>query len=265
MTAAATNAPDDLRDEPTGMEVDPGLKDAASAPNIVSLRSAINPPEGQRVPAFAINGTVYTIATRPKTNAGLKYIHLARTKGQEIAVDFMLETLLGTEGYQALMDFDDLTEDDLTAVITRPARSCSERSRAQKGSSPQARAGRLGNRPPGRHRVGPVGVPPDPGRGRDGGGGIHGARLPSPGVLRGDGGGSDAAGPGLRRGLPAGSGRSSQQQYERTSAQANNARTADTAPAATPEALAGLNAQLGGGWFSVRKVKAGESPDGGDG
>jgi hypothetical protein len=53
------------------------------------------------------------------------------------------------------------------------------------------------------------------------------------------------------------------QQYERTSGMANKARTADSAPAATPEALAGLNAQLGGGWFSVRKVKAGESPDGG--
>lgn len=51
--------------------------------------------------------------------------------------------------------------------------------------------------------------------------------------------------------------------YERGSAQANKARTADSAPAATAEALAGLNAQLGGGWFSVRQVKA-EPPGGGD-
>lgn len=116
MTATATTEP--LTDAPADFEVDPGLKDAASAPNIVSLRSAINPPEGQRVPAFSINGVVYSILTRPKTNAGLKYIHLARTKGQEIAVDFMLETLLGTKGYQALMDFDDLTEQNLTDVIT---------------------------------------------------------------------------------------------------------------------------------------------------
>lgn len=118
MTATATNAPDLDDDAPAGLEVDPGLKNAGQSPNIVSLRSAINPPEGERIPAFAINGTVYTIATRPKTNAGLKYIHLARTRGQEIAVDFMLETLLGKDGYQALMDFDDLTEKDLTDVIT---------------------------------------------------------------------------------------------------------------------------------------------------
>lgn len=118
MTATATSAPaaDERDDTPGDFEVDPALKEAAG-PNIVSLRSAVNPPQDQRVPAFSINGTVYTIATRPKTNAGLKYIHLARTRGQEIAVDFMLETLLGKEGYQALMDFDDLTEQNLTEVI----------------------------------------------------------------------------------------------------------------------------------------------------
>lgn len=124
MTAAASTAPEmDLReaaqDEYPELRIDPGLKDAGNGgpAKIVSLHSAVNPPENQRIPAFSINGVVYSIATRPKTNAGLKYIHLARTKGQEIAVDFMLETLLGKEGYEALMDFDDLTEEDLTAVM----------------------------------------------------------------------------------------------------------------------------------------------------
>ena len=116
MTATATNDP------ATGMEVDPGLKDAGGTPNIVSLRSAINPPEDERVPAFSINGKTYSILTRPKTNAGLRYVHLARTRGQEIAIDFMLETLLGKDGYQALMDFDDLTEENLTDVINAAAR-----------------------------------------------------------------------------------------------------------------------------------------------
>jgi hypothetical protein len=130
VTATATTEADrDLRDlreaapeEYPELRVDPGLKEAAAGPNIVSLRSAVNAPKGERVPAFSINGRVYTILTRPKTNAGLKYIHLARTKGAEIAVDFMLETLLGTEGYEALMDFDDLTEADLTAVIEAASR-----------------------------------------------------------------------------------------------------------------------------------------------
>ena len=122
MTATATTDLPDLREvageEYPELRVDPGLREAAAGPNIVSLRSAVNPPKNERVPAFSINGEVYTILTRPRTNVGLKYIHLARTKGAEIAVDFMLETLLGTEGYGALMDFDDLTtRRTSTAVI----------------------------------------------------------------------------------------------------------------------------------------------------
>ena len=46
--------------------------------------------------------------------------------------------------------------------------------------------------------------------------------------------------------------------YERNSAQANNARTADHAPPATGGSLAALDMQLGGGWISHRVVK----PDG---
>ncbi len=127
MTATATNTPDtDLREaaqaEYPELRVKDELKDAGNSSNIVSLRSAINPAEGERVPAFAIDGKVYTIATRPKTNAGLKYIHLARTRGQEIAVDFMLETLLGKEGYEALMNFDDLTEAQLEDVMKAASR-----------------------------------------------------------------------------------------------------------------------------------------------
>ncbi len=52
--------------------------------------------------------------------------------------------------------------------------------------------------------------------------------------------------------------------YERNSAAANNARTAQAAPVATGTELAALNAQLGGGWFSVRQVKADGNPAGGD-
>lgn len=103
------------------MQVNPELNGAGD-PKIVSLRSAINPPEDERVPAFSINGQTYSILTRPRVNAGLKYIHLARTKGTEAAIDFMLEVLLGDEGYTALREFDDLTEADLRAVVEAASR-----------------------------------------------------------------------------------------------------------------------------------------------
>jgi hypothetical protein len=123
MVATATT---DLREaapeEYPELRVDPALREVGQAPGIVSLRSAASPAPDERVPAFSINGTVYTIAARTKANTGLKYIHLARTRGQEIAIDFMLETLLGAEGYEALREFDDLTEADLEAVIKAASR-----------------------------------------------------------------------------------------------------------------------------------------------
>jgi len=44
--------------------------------------------------------------------------------------------------------------------------------------------------------------------------------------------------------------------YDSKSAQANNARSADTAPPATAGALAALNASLGMEWFSHKTVPA---------
>jgi hypothetical protein len=115
MTATATN---DIGTG-AGMEVDPALSEAGGAgdPKIVSLRSVKNRAADERIPAFSIDGVTYSILTKPKTNQGLRYIHISRTQGQSAGIDYMLETLLGKDGYQALMDFDDLTEDDLEAVI----------------------------------------------------------------------------------------------------------------------------------------------------
>jgi hypothetical protein len=61
-----------------------------------------------------------------------------------------------------------------------------------------------------------------------------------------------------------GGGQQARRSYERDSPMANNARVARNAPAATPAALAQMNAQLGGGWISHRTVKPDPAP-GGDG
>ena len=133
MTATSKRAADDE----SGMQVDPGLTGSGD-PEIISLRSAVNPDPEKRIPAFSINGVVYTIATKPKTNTGLKYVHLSRTRGPEIAIDYMLETLLGKEGHEALIDFDDLTEDDLTAVLEAASRIMAGSIEAPKGKPKRA-------------------------------------------------------------------------------------------------------------------------------
>ena len=123
MTATATTAPDDLDDDFDDDDEEdfdgvlaPGLEDVGN-PAIISLKSAKNPAKDERVPAYRVNGVLYSILTKPKTNQSLQYLHLARTRGTEIAIDYAMEMLLGTEGYQALREFDDLTEEDLQAVV----------------------------------------------------------------------------------------------------------------------------------------------------
>jgi len=85
-------------------------------PQIPVLRS-VPGREEERAEAFSINGTTYSIALRPRVNTALRYMHVSRVQGTEAGIDYMLGVLLGDEAYEALMAFDDLTEEQLEAVI----------------------------------------------------------------------------------------------------------------------------------------------------
>jgi hypothetical protein len=129
MTATATA--EDL-EVGEGAFLDPALKDAGTQ-KLISLKSAASPPDEVRVPAFRVNGKLYSISAKIRTNQGLQYLHLARTKGSEIAIDFALELLLGVEGYEALRNFDDLTDEDLKAVCEAANRIMTGPAEAPKG------------------------------------------------------------------------------------------------------------------------------------
>ena len=79
-----------------------------------------NPSAG--CPLFSIDEDTYTIAAEAKTNDSLRYLDLMRKKGQEAAIGFMMETLVGPEGWQALQDYDELTDDDLAQIIQAAAK-----------------------------------------------------------------------------------------------------------------------------------------------
>jgi hypothetical protein len=70
----------------------------------------------KRVVLFYINDRPYSIVLKPGVNVGLKYLHLVRTVGENQAMGYLLEKLLGTEGYEALMDYDDLTPEQFESV-----------------------------------------------------------------------------------------------------------------------------------------------------
>jgi hypothetical protein len=67
---------------------------------LVELTSA--PVEEERVPLFSIDGDVYTIPKSVPQGISLEFLRINREMGEAIAVQRLLERLLGPETYAAL-------------------------------------------------------------------------------------------------------------------------------------------------------------------
>lgn len=98
-------------------EIPVGTDSPNDPPKVISLTSKKDREEIKTVPLFSIDGKEYSAPAEVPLNVGLKYGNIARRKGEEAAADYMLEQMLGEEGYEALINFDDLSEDDFKNVL----------------------------------------------------------------------------------------------------------------------------------------------------
>lgn len=62
-----------------------------------------------RVPVFTVvdsegNGTDYTMPRKPNAGIALGYLKAARKQGPDLAMSWLIETAVGEEGYDALVD-----------------------------------------------------------------------------------------------------------------------------------------------------------------
>jgi len=71
----------------------------------------------ERVELFSIDDVTYTIPNKVRVNVQLKYLYTLKTEGEMAATYEVLHELLGDDGYQALMNYDDLTEEDFNDVV----------------------------------------------------------------------------------------------------------------------------------------------------
>jgi hypothetical protein len=71
----------------------------------------------QMVDLFSIDGTAYQMPVKIGANIALGYMKLVRTHGQEAAMGWALEKVLGTDAYDALMACDDVEPEDLEAIM----------------------------------------------------------------------------------------------------------------------------------------------------
>ncbi|MGA2412705.1 MAG: hypothetical protein ABSG46_20270 [Candidatus Binataceae bacterium] len=104
----------------------------------VRLRSDAEVGASKRMPLFYIDDKEYTVPAKPAPNVGLRYLYLLHTKGEAEANYFLLNSLLGNEGYRALMTYDKLTQKDFDDVMSRAVAISTgpkERKRSSNGSS----------------------------------------------------------------------------------------------------------------------------------
>lgn len=72
--------------------------------------------EVERKELFSIDGTSYYIINKPRPNVALKAFWNLKTKGEEIAQMELLIDMIGEDAYQALMNYDGLTVEDLERI-----------------------------------------------------------------------------------------------------------------------------------------------------
>lgn len=73
--------------------------------------------KAERTVLFTIDDVEYTVPTKPGPNVTLKFLDEMRRTGNEMyAAMSLLETMLGKEKYQDLLNYDELT-DELTGQI----------------------------------------------------------------------------------------------------------------------------------------------------
>lgn len=67
---------------------------------------------------FTLNGVDYYVPGVFGANFSLKILKMVRTEGLEVATGYALEEALGEEAYNALMDYDGLTQEMLQQVTS---------------------------------------------------------------------------------------------------------------------------------------------------
>lgn len=99
-------------------------KKTAAAPEVaedfvpVRLASKSTAP-ADRIVLFYVDEEEYSIPKRVGRNHGLRYLRTMRRQGEAIAAQELLEILIGEDGYEALMECEDLTDEDLDKIMTR--------------------------------------------------------------------------------------------------------------------------------------------------
>ncbi len=88
-----------------------------SAPEMVTLVHDPDAPAPAKVDLFHLNDVTYQIPAKPRVNVALRYLWQAKTLGETSATAGLLEALLGSEGFLALTEYDELTAEQFGQIV----------------------------------------------------------------------------------------------------------------------------------------------------
>jgi hypothetical protein len=94
------------------------------------------------VPLFYLDDEEFQILENPSPTMALKYLEIVKTRGAEAGSAFMLTELLTEDGFDALMGFENIHQDQFDAVMDRALEIVAE---ARK-KAPKRRGGGRGQR-----------------------------------------------------------------------------------------------------------------------
>lgn len=98
--------------------------------------------EGEKVEyitLFEIDDVTYSVPKNPSPTVGLRFLHVLKTEGQQAAAYYMLTTMLSPEGYEALMNYDQLTQEQYDFVLNAAVKIATGRTERPKAKQTQRR------------------------------------------------------------------------------------------------------------------------------
>lgn len=70
-----------------------------------------------RVTLFTLDDQKFTIPKLPRANLALQYLDKVRDEGTDFATAWLLEEMLGSDAYEALLDFEYLKPEQLETIV----------------------------------------------------------------------------------------------------------------------------------------------------
>lgn len=83
----------------------------------IKIERPATPEITETVELFELDGKKFFIPAVPRLNISLKYLRLMRKEGQSNAIAYLLEALLGEDGFEALTDYDHLKKEQFQQIV----------------------------------------------------------------------------------------------------------------------------------------------------